>query len=150
VHSRTTVAGRPLPAGRYGRRGAGLPKWLYWVLAAGGVLVGVVIAFVGYRTIGSAPIEAQRTAFSQVDPTAMRISFDVRRDDATKPAVCVVRVRVLDGSEGGRREVLVPPGGNPTVINTVIRSTPEPVVADVVGCSYQVPEYLSRDLRPTG
>ena len=151
VDRRTTVAGRALPEGRYGSHGSSARgRRRYPILIGLVLLVGVGIAFVGYRTIGSAPIEAQRTGFEAVDGTSMRISFEVTRDDPQRRAVCVVRVRVLDGSEGGRREVIVAPGENPTAVTAVVRSSAEPVTADVFGCTYQVPAYMSRDLRPTG
>ena len=35
-------------------------------------------------------------------------------------------------------------------VTTVITSSGEPVTADVFGCSYQVPAYLSTHMPPTG
>jgi hypothetical protein len=99
--------------------------------------------------LGSTPIDAQRTGYSPVDATSIKIMFDVIRDEPNRAAVCVVRSRVRDGSEGGRKEVLVPPGGSSRAVSTIIRSSAEPVTADVFGCSYQVPEYLSTEAPPT-
>jgi hypothetical protein len=137
-----------LPEGRYGSsRARPLSRTWKWVLTGVGLLLAVSIAFVAYRNLGSAPIEADSTRFSSVGTDAVRITFTVMRDEPAKPAVCVVRARVLDGSEGGRKEVLVPPGES--TISTVIKSAGEPVTADVFGCSYQVPPYLSTEARPT-
>jgi hypothetical protein len=36
------------------------------------------------------------------------------------------------------------------MMTTVITSSGEPVTADVFGCSYQVPAYLSKHMPPTG
>jgi Domain of unknown function (DUF4307) len=138
-----------LPEGRYGSRARAKPpaRWRGWVLAGVGVALACGVAFVAYQNLGSSPIDAQRTAFSTAGPDAVRIDITVTRDDPARPAVCVVRARVLDGSEGGRREVYVPP--QVSGVSTVIRSSGEPVTADVVGCSYGVPPYLTTEARPT-
>ncbi len=144
AETRPSVAGRELPEGRYGSaraRPAGRVR--RWVLAGAGLLLGTGIAYVGYVNLGSTPIDAQRTGYSVVDASSIKITFDVIRDSPSRAAVCVVRARVIDGSEGGRKEVLVPPGGSSTTVTTVIRSSGEPVTADVFGCSYQVPAYLT-------
>ncbi len=145
-----TIAGRALPEGRYGARGRIPRKRTYWLVGAAALVVGGVIAYLAYTNLGSAPIETERTGFVNLPDNAMRMSFTVTRDEPNRPAVCIVRVRGRDGSEGGRKEVLVPPGGNPTAMETIVRSTNEPVTADVFGCSYQVPAYLSTMTRPSG
>jgi hypothetical protein len=119
------------------------------VLATAGLVAATAIAYVGYRNLGSAPIEGQRTAFSPIDSSSVSITFDVLRDEPQRPAVCVIRARVRDGSESGRREVFIPPGGSSRSITAVIKSAGEPVTADVFGCSYQVPVYLSTEAPPT-
>nr|WP_232328239.1 DUF4307 domain-containing protein [Kibdelosporangium sp. MJ126-NF4] len=136
-----------LPEGRYGSRTRQLSRTRKWVLTGVGLLLAAGAAFVAYRNLGSAPIEGERTAFSPAGPDSVRITFAVTRDDPGRQAVCVVRARVRDGSEGGRKEVLIPPGES--TISTVIKSSGEPVTADVYGCSYQVPAYLSTEAPPT-
>jgi hypothetical protein len=120
-----------------------------WVLAGVGLLLGTAIAYVGYVNLGSPPIDAERTGYSPAGANSIKITFDVTRDSPGKPAVCVVRARVIDGSEGGRKEVYIPPGRSSTTVSTVIKSAGDPVTADVFGCSYQVPEYLSTEAPPT-
>jgi hypothetical protein len=57
--------------------------------------------------------------------------------------VCIVRARSIDGSETGRREVLVPPSSQATVqVTTTVKSSRPPVVGDVYGCGTHVPSYL--------
>ena len=57
--------------------------------------------------------------------------------------VCIVRARSIDGSETGRREVLVPPSTQKTVqVTTAVKSSRPPVVGDVYGCGTDVPTYL--------
>jgi hypothetical protein len=144
VDTRADVTGRQLPEGRYGvtrPRSGGTTR--RWVLGAAGVLFGCGIAYLGYVNLGSPPIDAERVGYDPLDTSSVKIIFDVTRDQPQRPAVCVVRALALDGSEGGRREVLIPPGRSSTRVSAVIRSAADPVTADVFGCSYQVPAYLS-------
>jgi hypothetical protein len=139
-----------LLADRYGRRPRRTSRRTYWILGACAVLLGGVVAWVGYVNLGTAPIETEQVAFENVPDNRMRFTFEITRDTPDKPVVCIVRARVLSGDEGGRREVLVPPGPATTRVTTTIASGEEPVTADVFGCSYQVPGYLSTHLRPSG
>jgi len=132
--------------GRDGRRS----RKAYLVGGLVAVAVGAGVGVIGYQNFGTAAIETQQTAFENLPDNAMRMTFEVTRDTPDKPVVCIVRVRVLDGSEGGRREVLVPPGESSTMVTTVVHSGAEPVTADVFGCTYQVPAYLSTEVPPSG
>jgi uncharacterized protein DUF4307 len=145
-----TIAGRALPKGRYGSRGRAPARRTYWLVGAVALVAGGLIAYLAYTNLGSAPIETERTAYENVPGNGMRLSFTVTRDHPERTAVCIVRVRGRDGGEGGRKEVLIPPGETTTSAATIIRSTTEPIVADVFGCSYQVPAYLSTATRPSG
>lgn len=135
---------------RYGTRPRRTSRRAYWALGALALLFGGVIAWVGYVNLGTAPIETQSVSFDNLPDDSMRLTFEITRDEPERAAVCIVRVRVLDGGEGGRKEVLVKPGAESMRVTTIIRSTAEPVTADVFGCSYQVPPYLSTSLPPSG
>ncbi|WP_026423229.1 DUF4307 domain-containing protein [Actinokineospora inagensis] len=145
-----TAAGRALPEGRYGRQRPARSRRMVATLTACGLVVGVVVAYVGYRNLGTSSVDAERTAFSSQPGNRMKMTITVTRDTPEKAAVCVVRVRGADGQENGRKEVYVPPGGASVQVSTVVRGTTEPVTADVFGCSYQVPAYLSTAQPPTG
>jgi hypothetical protein len=133
-----------LPEGRYGKSTRKpLGKWAQWGLLAVAVAVGAVVAFVGYRNLGTKPIEAKQTAFNILGDDSVKVSFEVSRDQPDRPAVCIIRARSKDGDETGRREVLVPPGNSVVVETTVLRTSKPPVTGEVFGCSYQVPAYLS-------
>ncbi|SEQ17151.1 protein of unknown function [Lentzea xinjiangensis] len=135
---------RALPEGRYSSAARKpLGRWVRWVLLAVAVAVGAVIAFVGYRNLGTKPIEAKQTAFTILGDDRVEVSFEVSRDQPERAAVCVIRARSKDGDEAGRREVLVPPGNSVVVETTVLRTSKPPVTGEVFGCSYQVPPYLS-------
>lgn len=141
---------RTVPAGRYGsagRRGSS-QRWR-WAFIGIALVAAVGIALLAYRNLGPAPVSAQRIAFSERPGDAMEITILVSRDDPGRPAVCIVRVRDITGAESGRKEIFVPPSNGESRLRTVIRSGKRPVTADVFGCSYDVPEYLSRPERPT-
>jgi hypothetical protein len=144
------IAGQALPKGRYGSRGRPTARRTVWIVGAAAVIFGGVVAYLAYTNLGGAPIETERTGYESLPGNAMRLNFTVTRDHPERPAVCIVRVRGRDGAEGGRKEVFIPPGGMPASATTIIRSTVEPIVADVFGCSYQVPPYLSTPTRPSG
>ena len=150
MESRVTPAGQRLPEGRYGTRAnRRLSRTARWALVAVGLALACGVAYVGYRNLGSAPIEAQRVGYAVLGPDTIRIDISVTRDEPQRPAACVVRARGHSAAENGRREVLVPAGGSTVGVSSVIRSSGEPVTADVVGCTYQVPPYLSTEAPPT-
>lgn len=147
----TGPGGRSLPEGRYGRaRGRAPRRWRMWVFGVVALVVGGTVAYVGYRNLGTAPIEAQRLRFEERPGNGMSITIAVTRDEPGRAGVCIVRARDLTGAESGRKEILVPPGAGSVTLSTVIRSIDRPVTADVFGCSYEVPAYLSSQQRPTG
>jgi len=135
---------RALPEGRYGSAHGGAPRrWrrLLWGLLA--LVVSGIVAVVAYINLGPAPIDAERVSYDERPGNAMSVTINVTRDDPGKAGVCIVRVRDITGGESGRKEVYIPAGGNHSVQTTVIRSIDRPVTADVFGCSYNVPPYLS-------
>jgi uncharacterized protein (UPF0333 family) len=133
-----------LPEGRYGTgRAQTSRRWRRWLFLAIALLVSGLIAWVAYVNLGSAPIDAERVAFSAKPGNAMEITLNVTRDDDSRPGVCVVRARDKTGAESGRKELLIPAGAKHNRITTTIKSIGEPVTADVFGCSYAIPRYLS-------
>ncbi|MFD7655197.1 DUF4307 domain-containing protein [Actinosynnema sp. NPDC059797] len=132
-----------LPEGRYGKPRRPAPAWARWSLAVIAVLVGAVVAWVGYRNLGTKPVEAKQTAFEVLGDSSVEITFEVVRQTPEQAVVCIVRARSEDGDEAGRREVLVPAGADTVRETTVLKTSKPPVTGEVFGCSYQVPEYLS-------
>jgi hypothetical protein len=134
---------RELPEGRYGpARKPVSRRWRSWLFGVVALLVSGTGAYIAYVNLGPAPIDAQRVAFSPKPDNSMEITIEVTRDQPARPGVCIVRVRDVTGAESGRKEILIPPGGG-NRLSTVIRSIGEPVTAEVFGCSYDVPRYLS-------
>jgi hypothetical protein len=135
---------------RYGKKPRRTSRRTYWVVGAIALVVSGVVAWIGYVNFGTAPIETQTTSFANLPKHQMKMTFEVTRDTPERAAVCIVRARVLNGGEGGRKEVYIPPAQGAITMTTIITSSGEPVTADVFGCSYQVPAYLSTHMPPTG
>jgi hypothetical protein len=112
-------------------------------LAVLGVAAGAVVAVIGYQRLGHSDVEGTLAGYRLIDPQTVSVTISVTRLDPSRPVDCIVRVRAKDGSETGRREVLVPPGSEPTVqVTTIVKSSQPPVMGDVYGCGTEVPGYL--------
>ena len=133
------------PQPRYGRRQLPRPsgRRVIVALAVLGVIVGAVVAVIGYQRLGRNDIEGTLAGYRLIDPQTVAVTISVRRSDPSRPVDCIVRVRAMDGSETGRREVLVPPASETTVqVTAIVKSSQPPVMGDVYGCGADVPGYL--------
>jgi hypothetical protein len=128
--------GRPRLSSRSRRRGAiGLAVLV--------VAAGTAIAVIGYQRLGTAAVTGSLAGYQVIDDETASVTISVTRSDPSRPVDCIVRVRSKDGSETGRREVLVPPSSQATLqVTTTVKSFKPPVVADVYGCGTDVPGYL--------
>lgn len=133
------------PAARYGhqRLARNSRRRLVAVLFVVIVAAGLALAFVGYQRLGTAEVKGELGGYKLLGSDTVEITISVTRDDPSRPVVCIVRARSVDGAEIGRREVLVPPSTADTVVvSTVVKATRQPVVGDVYGCGTDVPAYL--------
>lgn len=133
------------PVARYGRQrlSKSSRRRLLIVLSVVTVVAGLAIAFIGFQRLGTAEVKGELGGYELLDGQTVEVTISVTRDDPSRPVVCIVRARSVDGSETGRREVLVPPSSQTTVqVTTVVKSTRTPVVGDVYGCGTDVPAYL--------
>ncbi|NKY25402.1 DUF4307 domain-containing protein [Nocardia gamkensis] len=131
------------PADRYGTRPRKPRRWIVPVLGVLVVLAGLGVAYLGYQKYGPEDIEAEQLGYVVVDDSTMTIRLKVTRADPERPVVCFVRAMARDGSELGRREVLVEPSSSGTVeLTTVVRSSARPASGSVYACSDRVPGYL--------
>jgi hypothetical protein len=133
------------PEGRYSRpEGRGLRNRATLVVTALGLLVGLGVAYLAYTNLASTPVDGQETGFVLVDDSTITMRFDVTRSDPSRAAVCIVRARSADGSETGRREVLVAPSADAiTSVSADVRTSQPPVAGDVYGCSLTVPPWFT-------
>ncbi len=107
------------------------------------IAAGLAIAVIGYRRLGTSDVTGSLAGYRVVDNETASVTITVTRSDPSRPVDCIVRVRSKDGSETGRREVLVPPSDQATVqLTTTVKSSKPPVVADIYGCGTDVPGYL--------
>lgn len=135
----------PRPDARYGRPRLSR-RARRRVAIALGVLVaaaGIVIAVIGYQRISTSAVTGSLVGYRLVDDETASVTISVIRSDPSRPVACIVRVRATNGSETGRRELLVPPSEATTVqVTTTVKSSQPPVMADVYGCGTEVPSYL--------
>jgi Domain of unknown function (DUF4307) len=112
-------------------------------LAVLAIAAGIVAAVVGYQRLGSSDVEATLAGYRLIDDQTVSVTINVTRSDPSRPVDCIVRARAKDGSETGRREVLVPPTQAATVqVTTMVKSNKPAVMGDVYGCGTDVPAYL--------
>jgi Domain of unknown function (DUF4307) len=133
------------PADRYGRQrlSRGNRRWIAIGLGVLVLVVGIVIAVIASQRLGSGDVKGELSGYQLIDDETVQVTITVTRDDPSRPVVCIVRARSIDGSETGRREVLVAPSTQKTVqVTTVVKASRPPVVGDVYGCGTDVPSYL--------
>ena len=133
------------PAARYGRPRLSRSKrrWIAVGLSVLVLVIGIVIAVIASQRLGTGNVKGELGGYQLIDGETVQVTITVTRDDPARPVVCIVRARSLDGSETGRREVLVPPSTQKTVqVTTVVKASKPPVVGDVYGCGTDVPSYL--------
>ncbi|AGM27802.1 Conserved membrane protein of uncharacterised function [Mycobacteroides abscessus subsp. abscessus] len=133
------------PEDRYGTKPAtpGRGRWIAIALTALVIVAGVAIAAIGYNRLGPGDVKGELSAYKLVDSSTVSVTASVERKDPSKPAVCILRARSIDGSETGRREVLVPPSAERSVpVTALVKTTRPPVTGDVYGCSLAIPSYL--------
>jgi hypothetical protein len=133
------------PAARYGRQRLSRSnrRWMVVGLTLLVLAVGVGVAMMGSQRLGTGKVKGELGGYQLVDDETVQVTITVTRDDPARPVVCIVRARSIDGSETGRREVLVPPSTQTTVqVTTVVKASRPPVVGDVYGCGTDVPSYL--------
>jgi hypothetical protein len=133
------------PAARYGRQRLSRRRrrWIAIGLAVAVLVVGIVIAVIASHRLGTGEVKGELGGYRLIDDETVEVTVNVTRDDPSRPVVCIVRARSIDGSETGRREVLVPASTQKTVqVTTVVKAGRKPVVGDVYGCGTDVPSYL--------
>lgn len=135
----------PRPEARYGRARLSGPSRRRAAIALGVLVLaaGIAVAIVGYQRLGSSDVSGSLAGYQVIDNETVSVTISVTRSNPSRPVDCIVRVRAKDGSETGRREVLVTPSAQTTVqVTTTVKSSQPPVMADIYGCGTDVPGYL--------
>jgi hypothetical protein len=133
------------PTARYGRQRLSRSnrRWIAIALTVLVLAIGIVIAVIASQRLGTGEVKGELGGYQLVDDETVQVTITVTRDDPSRPVVCIVRARSIDGSETGRREVLVAPSTQKTVqVTTKVKASRPPVVGDVYGCGTDVPSYL--------
>ena len=135
----------PRPEARYGRSGLSRAARRRVVIALAALVVaaGVGVAVAGYQRLGTSSVSGSLAGYRVIDDETASVTISVTRSDPSRPVDCIVRVRAKDGTETGRREVLVPPSDQATVqVTATVKSVRPPAMADIYGCGTDVPGYL--------
>ncbi len=119
-----------------------------WFLVLTGVVLaaGVIVALLGFQKFGSPDVAGEGTGYFITGPRTVDVQFTVSRNDPTRPVACIIRSRAKDGSEIGRREVLIPASTAPRVgVRAAVQTTDRPATGEVYGCGPTVPPYLTAE-----
>lgn len=106
--------------------------------------IAIGVALVKYfQSSANTIVNGETASVEQIDEHAMRVIVDITRKDTTVPTYCIVTALNYDITEVGRREVIIPPGGERTVrIPVEVATTETAVSGDVYGCSDIIPFYM--------
>lgn len=133
------------PEARYGRQRMSRQsrRRLAVLLAVLVVAIGGIVAVIGYQRINNSEVSGEMVAYRLIDDQTLEVTFNVTRTDPQAAAVCIIRGRSRDGSETGRREVLIAPSAEKTMqVRAIVKTSMPPAVGDVYGCGTTVPDYL--------
>lgn len=90
------------------------------------------------------PVTAEFITQERLDDETARLWIEVDRKDTDQDAYCIVFAVDYDHSEIGRREVVIPAGGEKLQRLAVDMPTREPVASGrIYGCSQQLPPYMT-------
>jgi len=134
----------PPPQTRYGHdRSHRLSTRHFVIVGVVAVAAGIAVAVIGYQRLGRSDVQGSLAGYQLIDDRTVSVTISVTRTDPSRPVDCIVRVRAKDGSETGRREVLVPPSSDTTVqVTTIVKSSQPAAMGDIYGCGTAVPGYL--------
>ena len=137
------------PAGRYGASTARKRSPVGKIIAVVAVvLVALIVIFLARLAMQreAQPISATLISHERVDDTTSRVWFDVHRDDTLVPSYCIITSLNYEHAEIGRRDVVIPPGGEEhTRMSVDIPVRDLPVSGGVYGCSTTLPDYLDAE-----
>lgn len=138
------------PTSRYGE--ANVPSALAPRKASGRVIAIVAVLLVALVIVSVARNISQRQertitadfiSLAAVDDNTTRMWIDVTRQNPDVPSYCIVTAVDYSHAEVGRREVILPAGGEELTRVEVELPVREPAVSGrVYGCSEELPFYM--------
>lgn len=121
-------------------------KILVVIFAAMIIAAGIYIVSMATR-MNEATVTAVETGGHIVNDHKLTSQIDVTRDDTSKDAYCIVNALNYSKDEVGRREVLIPAGGERvTRLEIDIATRERAHAAKVYGCSNAIPPHLTVDI----
>ena len=92
------------------------------------------------------PITASLISHERIDDSTSRVWIDVSRNDPAVPGYCIITSLNYERAEIGRRDVVLPAGGEELTrmyVDIPVRDLP--VSGGVYGCSTTIPSFLDAD-----
>lgn len=91
-------------------------------------------------------VTAEKVEYTRLQDNTLRLTFDSIRDNPELDSYCILLSWDYNHAELGRREVLIPAGGDKKTRHTVdIPSRGVPVLGEIYGCSTNIPSYLTEE-----
>lgn len=142
------------PESRYGTEETPKPKGVAGKIIAVVLVIFIVVAVFGIARYvqqrSAIPVQASIAAYERQDDQTMRLWVDITRDDVSQDSYCIVTALNYEMAEVGRREVIVPAGGEGAQRYEVdIPTRDYPVSTGVYGCATDIPSYMDID-NPVG
>ncbi len=136
--------GATTPPGRYPTERSPVDRRRWFIgLSVLVVIAGVAIAYLGYSKFADPAVSGDATGYQIINDSTIDVQFTVTRSDPRRPAACVIRARSRDGSESGRREILIPGSNDQQAgVKSQVRTSAPPAIGEVFGCTENVPAYL--------
>lgn len=116
------------------------------IVVIGTIILLILAVIVAARYINNrqtVSVSAEMASFERVDDDTMQLWVDVTRDNPEEPAYCIVTAIDYAMAEVGRRELLLPAGGEEVSRHEVmVTSRDVPVSGSVYGCSTAIPSHM--------
>lgn len=139
------------PTARYGNdndsaKPSGIGGKIIVIVVVLALLVGGFFLVRNVQNRSAIPVEVAMVTYERQDDDMMRVWVDITREDVDVPSYCIVTSLNYAMAEVGRREVIMPPGGDAaTRVAVDIPSRDYPVSGDVYGCATDIPPHMDID-----
>ncbi|MEJ4112693.1 DUF4307 domain-containing protein [Corynebacterium kroppenstedtii] len=150
----TSPSPRAMEETRYGSsRSSSIPGKVIVIGVALVLVVSGLSMWNLWRHESASDVSISSAGFDRPNDSLLNFTVDVTRDQASRGAYCIVTALDYDKNEVGRREFVIPAGGEGTERFTVpIPTRARAVAGKEYGCSTEIPSYLDNtdDVRTGG